>query len=65
MVENANTRIKEAMANLHKLRIEKGVEDATSRFGINIPYDLPLNVSAGYNGARMAKIRADYRKGVQ
>jgi len=44
-----------------KFRTEQGTEDATSRYGINIPYDTPANFSAGYSGKKVYDLRKQFR----
>ncbi len=60
MANETNNRIQQAMSERHKLIKSKGDRDATNRFGVNIPYDLPLNFSAGYFGKRMRDLKDNY-----
>lgn len=45
-----------------KFRKERGTEDATNRYGINIPYETPSNFSAGYTGTKIKQLREEFKE---
>jgi hypothetical protein len=56
----ANERIQQALAEIGKLRRVQGERDATNRYGVNLPLDMPTNFSAGYEGKAMRDLRDEY-----